>query len=153
MAKVKVINTNLNQNLNGDYFNDTPSNTIFSFGSFYVTSNFSNQVVIDYTNTLSSFAIPVTLDTINVTNTQSQILYNNNNNAVLNLDKSDLNTFVRFGSAYELLRVSIQNIILAYPVVYSSIHNPYKVEIQRFLTIHMIFQQILQHFMFILHIL
>jgi len=115
VAKVKVINTNLDQNLNGTYFNDSPSKTIFTFGSFNVTSNFDGKTTIDYTNTLSSFVRPVTLETMGVTTVQSQILQTNTTNAVLNLDKSDLNTFVRFGSAYEFLRVSIENIILMYP--------------------------------------
>ena len=115
MAKIKVINTNLDQNLNGTFFNDAPSKTIFTFGSFNVTSNFDGKLTIDYTNTLSSFVRPVTLETMGISDVQSQILQTNTINAVLNLDKSDLNTFVRFGSAYEFLRVSIQNIILAYP--------------------------------------
>ena len=115
MAKVKVTNTNLDQNLNGTNFNDAPSRTIFSFGSFTVTSNFDNKVTIDYANTLSTFVRPVTLETMGVTDVQSQILQKYSTNAVLNLDKSDLNTFVRYGSAYEFLRVSVQEIILAYP--------------------------------------
>ena len=115
MAKVKVVNTNLNANLNGDYFNDTPSNTIFSFGSFFVTSNFDNKTTIDYTNSLSSFVRPVTLETMNISDTQSKIIEKYTTNAVLNLDKTKLNTFVRYGSAYEFLRVSVENIILAYP--------------------------------------
>jgi hypothetical protein len=115
VAKVKVINNNLDQNLNGNSFNNTASETIFSFGSFAVTSNFEGRVPIDYTNTLSSFVRPVTLETIGLTQTQSEIIHQYNTNAVLNLDKSNLNTFVRFGSAYEFLTVSIQNIIVAYP--------------------------------------
>jgi hypothetical protein len=115
VAKVKVVGTNLDQNLNGTNFNNVASETIFSFGSFAVTSNFEGRVPIDYSNTLSSFVRPVTLETIGLTQTQSEIIHQYNTNAVLNLDKSDLNTFVRFGSAYEFLRVSIQNIIVAYP--------------------------------------
>ena len=115
MAKVKVVRTQLNENLNGEYFNDTPSNTIFSFGKFFVTTNFDNKVTIDYTDTLSSFVRPVTLETLDVNETQSGIIQDYTTNAVLNLDKSDLNTFVRYGSAYEFLRTSIQNVIMAYP--------------------------------------
>lgn len=115
MAKYKVVKTSLNQNLNGEYFNDTPSNTIFSFGKFFVTTNFDNKVTIDYTNSLSSFVRPVTLETLGVSEVQSEIIQSYTTNAVLNLDKSDLNTFVRYGSAYEFLRVSIQNVIMAYP--------------------------------------
>ena len=115
MAKVKVVKTQLNENLNGEAFNDTPSNTIFSFGKFFVTTNFDNKVTIDYTDTLSSFVRPVTLETLGVSEVQSEIIQTYTTNAVLNLDKSDLNTYVRYGSAYEFLRTSIQNIIMAYP--------------------------------------
>lgn len=115
MAKVKVVNTRLDSNLNGTNFNNTPSETIFSFGSFAVTSNFDGRTPIDYTNQLSSFVRPVTLETMGVSDVQSEILFNYSTNAVLNLDKSDLNTFVRFGSAYEFLRTTIESIILNYP--------------------------------------
>jgi len=115
VAKVKVVKTGLNYNLNGQSFNDTPSNTIFSFGKFFVTTNFDNKVNIDYSNTLSSFVRPVTLNSMGVSEKQSEIIQKYDTNVVLNLDKSDLNTFVRYGSAYEFIRKSIQNIILAYP--------------------------------------
>jgi len=115
VAKVKVINNNLDSNLNGINFNNAPSETIFSLGNFSITSNFDGRTPIDYTTKLSTFVRPVTLETIGITETQSEILYDFTTKAVLNLDKSDLNTFVRFGSAYEFLRISIQNIILKYP--------------------------------------
>lgn len=115
MAKVKVINGNLSGNLTGGYFNDTPSNTIFSFGRFFVTTNFDNKTTINYTNALSSFVTPVSLDSLGIQDRQSEIMNLYSNNAVLNLDKTDLNSFVKFGSAYEFLRVSVQNVITAYP--------------------------------------
>ena len=115
MAKVKVINNNLDQNLNGGSFNSTPSQTIFSFGRFSVTSNFDGRKYIDYSNKLSSFVRSITLETIGMTDVQSELVHQYNTNAVLNLDKSDLNTFIRFGSAYEYLRICIENIIVSYP--------------------------------------
>lgn len=115
MAKVRVLNRNLDENLNGVNFNNTPSNTIFSFGSFSVVSNFDRKENIDYSNTLSSFSVPITLDTLKINSSQSELLYGKTTNAVLNLDKSDLNTFVRFGSALEFLKISIQNIITNFP--------------------------------------
>jgi len=105
----------LDSNLNGTYFNNTASQTIFSFGKFVVTSNFEGRTAIDYSNELSSFVRPVTLETMGLTEAQTAIMLKTTTEAVLNLDKSDLNTFVRFGSAYEFLRTTIQNIILAYP--------------------------------------
>ena len=115
MAKVKVVNSNLDQNLNGTNFTNITSETIFQFGSFTVTSNFSGRIPIDYTNTLSTFVQPVSLDTLGINSTQSSVLHDYQINAVLNLDKSNLNTYVKFGSTYEFFRISTQDIILAYP--------------------------------------
>ena len=84
MAKVKVVGTGLDQNLNGTNFNNTASETIFQFGRFAVTSNFDGRKYIDYTNVLSSFVRPVTLETLGINNTQSEIIRQYSINAVLN---------------------------------------------------------------------
>lgn len=115
VAKVKVINNGLDQNLNGNSFNNTPSQTIFSFGRFSVTSNFDGRKYIDYKNRLSSFVRAVTLDTMGNSEVQSNLIHKQRTEAVLNFDKSNINTFIRFGSAYEFLRISVENIILNYP--------------------------------------
>ena len=115
MAKVKVVNTKLDSNLNGLYFNNITSETIFSFGKFTVTSNFDGYIPVDYTRKLNSFVQPITLETMNLSDEESEYIHLYTTNAVLNLNKSDLNTFVRFGSAYEFLRLNIENIILSYP--------------------------------------
>jgi hypothetical protein len=114
-VKVKVVNNGLDQNLNGTNFNNIPSETIFSFGKFNVTSNFDGRNYIDYTNTLSSFVRGVTLETLNINSIQSKVIHEDSINAVLNLDDSDLNSFVRFGSAYEYLRISVEKIVNTYP--------------------------------------
>jgi hypothetical protein len=105
----------LDSNLNGTNFNNTASQTVFSFGKFVVTSNLEGRRYIDYSNELSSFVRPITLETMELSDVQSEIIYDKAVNAVLNLDKSDLNTFVRYGSAYEFLRNCIETIILNYP--------------------------------------
>ena len=115
MAKKKVVNTTLDQNLNGTNFNNTASETIFQFGSFAVTSNFDGRKYIDYSNVLSSFVRPVTLETLGVNEVQSAVLLQKQVNATLNLDKSNLNTYVKFGSTYEFFRVATQEIITKYP--------------------------------------
>ena len=101
MAKKKVVNNGLDYNLNGGNFNNTTSEIIFSLGKFNITSNFDGRQFIDYNNELSSFVHPITLETLGFSETQSEIIFQYNTNAVLNLDNSDLNTFVRYGSAYE----------------------------------------------------
>jgi hypothetical protein len=115
VAKVKVINRNLDGNLNGSNFENIPSQTLFRFGKFSLTSNFDGRTTIDYSNVLSTFVRGVTLETLNINDVESENIFNKTQNVTLNLDRSDLNTFVRFGSAYEFLRVSIQNIIQLFP--------------------------------------
>ncbi|MFW6377661.1 MAG: hypothetical protein ACOCZ5_03345, partial [bacterium] len=117
MAKVKVINNTrvLDSNLNGLNFNNITSNTIFSFGSFTVTTNFDGRNVIDFSKKLNSFSRAITLDSLNLTDKQSNILEKRSNNVVLNLNKSKLSTFIRYGSGYEFLRSSVENIIVNYP--------------------------------------
>ena len=115
MGKIKVINKKLDKNLNGASFTNTASQTIFQFGLFNITSNFDSQQHIDYTNHISSFVKPITLETLNFTEIESDLAYNFNTNVTLNLDKTDLNRFVKFGSAFELIRKSLENIIIKYP--------------------------------------
>jgi hypothetical protein len=115
VAKVKVINNGLDSNLNGTNFTNTPSETVFSFGRFVVTTNFEGRTPLDYSNELSSFVRPITLDGLGFSEKQSQIIRNAETELLLNLDKTDLKTFVGFGSAYEYLRISVENILTNYP--------------------------------------
>jgi len=66
MAKKKVINKGQNSDLIGGNFTNIASDTIFSFGSFNLTTNFTGKETIDYSNELSSFVTPITLDTIDI---------------------------------------------------------------------------------------
>jgi len=115
VAKVKIINPNLDQNLNGVNFNNTTSNVIFSFGKFNITTNFDGRNYIDYTNKISGFAEPISLEYLGIDDNVSNILNNDINNIKLNLDKSDLKKYVRFGSSREFLKSCIEEIILSYP--------------------------------------
>jgi hypothetical protein len=108
MAKEKVISS-----YTDNKFLNVPSNSLFSYGGFSVTTNFDNKIIKDFNNKLILFSNPITLETIGIDTKQSALI--ENNNILLNLDKTDLNTFVRFGSAYEFLRISLENIIFNYP--------------------------------------
>jgi len=124
VAKVKIVGTRLDSNLNRESFNNTASQTIFSFGKFAITSNFDGRQFIDYSNELTTFVKPITLETLNLSDVQSDIVLHKNNDVVLNLDKSDFKSFVRFGSAYEYLRTAVEDIIMKYPAsLYISSNN------------------------------
>lgn len=115
MAKKKFINKGQNSDLIGANFQNIASETVFSFGRFKLTTNFTGKQNIDYSNELSSFVKPITLDSINIDEELSTKIVNFTTNAQLNFDNTDLKSYVRFGSTRELLRVSIENIIQAYP--------------------------------------
>ena len=115
MAKVKVVNNKLNQDLIGQNFTNQASNTVFSFGDFSVTSNFTGRKYTDYSNKLKSFGNSYTLENLNVNSGDTALITGITENIVLNLDLSDLKSYVRFGSCSELIRVSLNNIILSYP--------------------------------------
>lgn len=89
MALVKVVGKKLDQNLNGDAFTNTASQTIFQLGtSFSLTSNFAGRTYIDYSNELSTFIRPITLETLGNNEIESENVFNTTENAILNLDLS-----------------------------------------------------------------
>ena len=115
MARIKTINRGQNQDLIGGNFTNAASETIFSLGNFTVESNFTGRRTRDYSNTLSSFAKEITLETLGLTSDQSKMVFDYTNEVRLNFEKSDIRSYVKFGSAAELFRVSYEQIITNYP--------------------------------------
>ena len=115
MSRVKIINGRQDSDLIGGNFTNSASQTVFRLGRFSVESNFTGRRERDYSNELTSFATPITLESLNLTNEDSEMLLNFTNNVKLNLDYSDIKGFARFGSAGEIMRVSLRNIIDKYP--------------------------------------
>ena len=115
MGRIKVINRGQNQDLVGGNFLNTASETVFNLGRFRVESNFTGRRTRDYGNELSSFVTPITLESLSISESESREVFNSNNTVKLNLDRSDISSFARFGSASEIIRVSLRNIIDSYP--------------------------------------
>lgn len=125
MAKIKVVNKRDGKRAVGSTFRNIPSETIFSFGRFSVDTNFGTRVIKNYSNTISSFVKPITLETLNVSDEDSIKIWNYTTDVKLNIVASDLGSYVKYGSLKELLRVSIENIIREYP---SSLYISYQTE-------------------------
>lgn len=115
MAKVKVINRRQGSDLIGANFRNVASETVFTFGRFTVDTNFAVRTIRNYSNELSSFVKPITLQSLNVNEVDSANIFTSTQEVILNIDKSDLTAYARLGSLYEILRVSIENIILQFP--------------------------------------
>lgn len=124
MAKIKVVNKRDGKTAVGTSFRNIPSETIFSFGDFSVETNFSTRVIKNYSNTISSFVKPITLETLNISEIDSLKIKNFTTDVKLNVQVSDLGSYVKYGSLKELLRVSVENIINEYP---SSLYINYQI--------------------------
>jgi hypothetical protein len=111
MGNYKVINKGQNSDLIGGNFNNTASESIVSISRFEIDSNFAGRVVVDYTNRLTSFPKPITLESMGVDEENAIKLKKYISNVELNYDKSDLKSYVKFGSTREFFRVSIETII------------------------------------------
>ena len=117
LKRYKVIGDANNSDLVGNSFTNGASNAVFTLGTFNVTTNLSGRKVNDYSKLLGSgVSTNLSLDNLGINNEESLLLYNNSVNKIdLSFDVSDLKSYVRYGSAYEFIRVSLQNILYGFP--------------------------------------
>ena len=115
-GRIKVINKNQNSDLIGGNFKNITSQTVINLGSFSIDSNFTGKINKDYTNQISSFVKPITLETLSIDNVTSEKILNLSTNVKINFDRSDLRKYVKYGSSRELFRTTIEQIIINYPV-------------------------------------
>ena len=96
---------------------------LFSMGNFSITTNIDPKTNKSFiTNNFSEY---YTLDNLSLTEVETKELLDNNAGVILNLDKTNLNYYARFGSLTEFVRVSLENIIIQWP---SSLYmNPFGV--------------------------
>lgn len=86
---------------------------LFTMGNFNITTNLDPKVTKKFvSNKYSSF---LTLLDLKVTETLNSELLNNNATVILNLDKTNLNYYAKFGSLTEFVRVSLESIITKWP--------------------------------------
>jgi len=86
---------------------------LFTMGNFAITTNMDPRLTKFFTT--SNFSNFVTLTDLNISLQQANVLLNDNANPILNLDKSKLDYYALFGSLRELMRVSLENIIIKWP--------------------------------------
>jgi hypothetical protein len=86
---------------------------LFTMGNFAVTTNLEPKVSKNFTTT--KFSNFVTLTDLDLTLQKTLELLTNNAGVILNLDKTDLSNYSLFGSLSELIRVSLENIIINWP--------------------------------------
>lgn len=95
-------------NLVGFQFTDGVS--LFTFGNFQITTNLDGKINKNFALG-GQWSDYYSLDNLNITEDQSNILLSNNINVKLNFDPSIIERYVYFGSFYEFARVTIEQII------------------------------------------
>ena len=105
----KIGQGDFSPNLVGQQF--TQGSTLFTLGNFAITTNTSGSGISKVYNT-GSFSESYSLETLNLTEQDSQILSNESIKIILNLDPTNLERFVYFGSFYEFISATIKSILL-----------------------------------------
>ena len=101
-----VLNPLLSEN------NFAGNSELFSISSFSILSNVNQRKIVDFSNDLSLFSAPVTLNILGVNNIDQNIAISTNIDILtLNFDKSNLNSYTHFGSLADRLRVAVEGII------------------------------------------
>ena len=86
---------------------------LFTMGNFAITTNLDPKIDKNYaTGKFSDF---VTLENLNLSVAESQVLLKNNTSTFLNLDQSKLKNYALFGSMTEYIRVQLEDIITNWP--------------------------------------
>ena len=101
-------------NLTSSLSEDNANVPIFSSGGVEVTTNLSDRVVKNYT--LGEFSDIYTLNDLDGTLVNVVSIFGNESNvAKLNINNQKIENMAFFGSAVELFRVSLENIIITWP--------------------------------------
>jgi hypothetical protein len=107
-----IIYTNFSPDLVGLQLASDGGTPLFTMGNFAVTTNLEPKVEKNFTsNYYSSF---VSLEDLKITQSDLSSLFNNGT-PLLNLNKSNLKYYARFGSLIEFVRVSLEDIIINWP--------------------------------------
>ena len=93
-------------------FQFTKSASIFTLGNFSITTNVTPSLTGEIFNT-GTFSDPVTLDTLQLTTVESQLLEQNSNSfsVTLNNNKKNFLSYVYFGEAKKFIETELTNII------------------------------------------
>jgi hypothetical protein len=112
MAKKVIGNNNFNPDLVGNQFTSPNSSSLFTLGNFKIETNITQRVIKNYSTTLTTFTEPLTLETLKIKDVEEAKNFSLMSETLnLNFDKGNLNNYAYFGSLYELLRVTVENII------------------------------------------
>lgn len=102
----------------------TGGNSIFTLGNFAITTGSNSASNNTFYNT-GTFSDAYTLDTLDLSQYESDVLYSESKKVTLNLDPTNPTRFVYFGSFYEYIASTIKSILLKWKgSLYANIFIP-----------------------------
>lgn len=104
---------NYNPDLVGLQLTSAGGTPLFTMGNFNITTNLDPKLNKNFVT--SQFSDFVSLEHLDLTVEQTQVLLQNNAEVFLNLDRSKLSYYATFGSMTEFIRVALENIIINWP--------------------------------------
>ena len=104
---------NFSPDLVGTQLASNGGTPLFTMGNFAITTNLDPK--IDKSYATGKFSDFVTLDNLNLSVVESQVLLKNNTSTFLNLDTTKLKNYALFGSMREYIRVELEEIITNWP--------------------------------------
>lgn len=104
---------NYNPDLVGLQLTSAGGTPLFTMGNFNITTNLDPKLNKNFIT--SQFSDFVSLEYLDLTVEQTQVLLQNNAEVFLNLDRSKLSYYATFGSMTEFIRVALENIIINWP--------------------------------------
>lgn len=111
--KIKIVGRNFNDDLVGNQFTSNGGTSLFTIGNFEISTNLEEKKSKTYKTGV--FSEPLTLESLDITASETKTLIDSKLISNLNFDRSDLSNYAYFGSLSELVRVSLENIILYWP--------------------------------------
>ncbi|MFW6243383.1 MAG: hypothetical protein ACOC2W_04420, partial [bacterium] len=114
MAYRKVIDKDIDRQLLGNNFTNDTSSSYNSLSKFKRETNFTGKKTTRFENVLTSFSSPISLENLAINDKESKEV-RTFNDVVLNIDYSDLKSYIRFGNTLDYIKVTLNNIILKYP--------------------------------------
>ena len=99
-------------NLVGNQFTDGSSQ--FTLGNFSIRNNVTDKISRDFS--FGNFSQPITLESMNITDTQQMLEFSSNRlDVFINYDRSVVSNYTLYGSLRERFKVSVQNVIKKFP--------------------------------------
>jgi hypothetical protein len=92
---------------------DSTSTPLYTLGNFQITTNLEPRTIKGF-GLEGEWSDYYSLDNLNISEYESELIFNDNNTVTLNFDPTKIERYAYFGSLTEFVRVNVEQIILSW---------------------------------------